>query len=204
VSTQSSTTYSTSFTTAENPLSEGGRWVDGRATGIDWNNVQSGSGYAYATAINGGYDDSIAVLTSAFTANQWAEGIVHRAAGYSPGTNHEVELLLRFQITAHSARGYEVLWGQDGEINIVRWNGPLGNYTPLGQSVGVNIGPAVDGDVLRAEIVSNQIKVYRNGSLVMSATDSTWTDGQPGIGFWLRSGATASSYGWAAFSAGGM
>jgi hypothetical protein len=195
---------STTFSASENPLSEGGRWINGRATGLDWNNVQSGSGHAYATAINGGYDDSIAVLATAFPPNQWAEGIVYRAAGYSPGTNHEVELLLRFRITAHSARGYEVLWGQDGEINIVRWNGPLGNYTPLGQSVGVNIGPAVNGDVLRAEIVGTQIKVYRNGSLVLSATDSTWSDGQPGIGFWLRSGATPSSYGWDAFSAGGM
>jgi len=196
--------FSTTFSGTENPLSEGQHWINGRVDGLDWNNMQSGSGYAFATAINGGYDDSIAVLASTFPANQWAEGIVHRVPGYSPGTNHEVELLLRFRITAHSARGYEVLWGQDGEVNIVRWNGPLGNYTPLGQSVGVNIGPAIDGDVLRAEIVSNQIKVYRNGTLVMTASDSTFTDGQPGIGSWLRTGATASSYGWTLFSAGGM
>jgi hypothetical protein len=31
-----------------------------------------------------------------------------------------------------------------------------------------------------------------------------WTDGQPGVGSWLRTGATATSYGWAAYSAGGL
>jgi hypothetical protein len=197
--------YSTSFDTAENPLSEGGRWINGQAAGIDWTNVQTASGFAYATSINGGYDDNIAVLTTTLAADQWAQGTVHRASGYSPGTNHEIELLLRFQITAHNARGYEVLWAQDGEINVVRWNGPLGNYTPLGGTYGPNIGPAVDGDVLRAEIVGSQINVYRNGGLVFTASpDSMWTDGQPGIGFWLRTGATPSAYGWSAYSAGGF
>jgi len=59
--------------------------------------------------------------------------------------SHEIELLLHFQITASNARGYEVLWGVTGECNIVRWNGPLGNYTPLLSVSGPNIGAAVDG-----------------------------------------------------------
>ena len=126
--------YSTNFGAIENPISEGGRWVNGKAVGLDWNNVQSVPGAAYAAAYVTGYDDPIAVLNTTFAANQFAEGTVRRATGYSPGVSHEIELLLRFRIAAHSARGYEILWGVTGELNIVRWNGPLGNYTPLARS----------------------------------------------------------------------
>lgn len=197
--------YLTTFPATENPLLDAGKWINGKAVGLDWNNVRSGSGNAYAAAFVTGYNDPVAVLNTNFSPNQYAQGRVHRAAGYSPGNSHEVELLLRFKITAHSARGYEILWGHGGELNVVRWNGPLGNYTPLGGTYGPNIGPAVDGDVLRAEIIGNVIKVYKNGALMLTAApDSTWIDGQPGIGFFPRDGASLESYGWKEFSAGSL
>ena len=169
-----------------------------QAAGID-------PGKAYGAAIATGYNDDIAVLNTSFTANQYAQGTVYRAPGYSPGVSHEIELLLHFRVSANNARGYEVLWGATGEVNIVRWNGPLGNYTPLLSVSGPNIGAAVDGDVLRAEIIGGVIKVYKNGSLVLTGpADSTWTDGQPGIGFWPTSGATPANYGWKSYSAGGL
>ena len=122
-------------------------------------------------------------------------------AGYSnPSDAHEIELLLRFKITAHSARGYETLWAQDGGMAVVRWNGPLGDYTPLVD--GVQIGQAVDGDVLRMEIKGSTIKVYKNGSLKATVSNTTWTDGQPGVGFWPLPGATLTSYGWHSYTAG--
>jgi hypothetical protein len=198
-------TYTTSFTATENPISEGGKWVNGKTTGLDWNDVQTIPGRAYGASIVGGYDDDIAVLTTAFGANQYAQGTVYRAAGYpTSGGNHEIELLLRFRITAHSARGYETLWGRDGGMAIVRWNGPAGDYTPLLD--GVQIGAAVDGDVLRVEISGSTIKVYKNGNVVGTATNSTYTDGQPGMGFWPtnRGGVTISSYGWKNYEAGTM
>ena len=34
-------TYSTSFGLTENPISEGGVWINGAVTGVDWNNVQT-------------------------------------------------------------------------------------------------------------------------------------------------------------------
>jgi len=124
--------------------------------------------------------------------------------GYrNPGDAHEIELLLRFRISANNARGYEVLWGQDGVIAIVRWNGPLGDYTSLLE--GPNIGAAVDGDTLRAEIVGTVVKVYKNGTLVATGpSNSTWTDGQPGMGFWPLPGATLASYGWKSYLAGNV
>lgn len=203
--TISADVYATNFLAAEKPLSEGGKWINGQARGLDWHDVQSTRGEAHAAQFATGYDDDIAVLNTSFSANQFAQGTVFRARRYSPSASHEIELLLRFQITAHNARGYEVLWGQTGELNIVRWNGPLGSYTPLKRVTGLNIGAAVDGDLLRAEIVGSVIRVYKNGSLVFrGATNTTWTDGQPGMGFWPKAGATLTGYGWKHFEAGSL
>jgi hypothetical protein len=202
--------YSTNFTGAENPLSEGGKWVAGKAVGLNWNNPLSASGKALASVLSGAtgnrYDDSIAHLSASFVsfnANHYAQGTVYRVPGYSPSGQHEIELLLRFQITANSARGYEVLWGHAGNLALVRWNGPLGDYTSL--LSGVNIGAAVDGDVLRAEITGGVIKIYKNGSLVATGpSNTTWTGGQPGIGFWPVDASTPANYGWKAFEAGNL
>lgn len=204
----SGSTYSTNFSLTEDPLSEGGKWINGKAVGLDWNNVRSASGRAFAsdfTGVPSRYSDPIAHLNTAFTPNQFAQGTVARAPGYSPPDGHEVELLLRFQITARNARGYEVLWAHTGQIAIVRWNGPVGDYTPLPGVDGIQIGAPVEGDVLRAEIVGSVIRVYKNGSLVVTApSDTTWTSGQPGIGFWPLAGATLASFGWKTFSAGSL
>jgi len=195
--------YSTSFSSTENPISEGGKWINGKVAGLDWNNAQSVPGKAHAAAFATGYNDPIAILSTTFAADQYAQGTVYRAPGYSPGASHEIELLLRFEIAAHNARGYEVLWAHDGGIAIVRWNGPLGNYTPLRE--GPNIGRAVDGDVLRAEIIGGAVRVYKNGSLVATGpADATWSTGQPGMGFWPKPGSTPENYGWKNFQAGNL
>ena len=201
--------YSTNFSSTENPISEGGKWVNGKAVGLNWNNVQTVPGKAYAAnfvSASSRYSDPIACLTTSFTANQYAQGTVFRVPGYrNPIDKHEVELLLRFQITPNSARGYEVLWGQDGEIWVVRWNGPIGSYSALGGISNSPANMAVDGDVLRAEIIGSVIRVYRNGSLVFTApADSTFSTGQPGMGFWPTAGSTLSSYGWKNYQAGSL
>ena len=202
-SAASAVTYSTNFNLTENPIGESGRWINGKTIGLDWNNVQSASGKAYAADYATGYNDPIAVLNTAFAPDQYAQGTVHRASGYSPSVSHEIELLLRFRINANQAYGYEVLWGHGGSAAIVRWNGPMGNYRPLVD--GLHIGKAADGDVLRAEIVGGLIRVYKNGALVItSPADATWSSGQPGIGFWPKVGATLKSYGWKSFQAGNL
>jgi len=205
--------YATSFPGTENPLSEGGKWINGKVVGRDWGNPLTVPGIARASISSAlgasRYDDSIAHLSTSFItfgANQYAQGTVYRAAGYSPrgSIHHEIELLLRFQITSGNARGYEVLWSIDGWICVVRWNGPLGNYTELICDQGAT-GPAVDGDVLRAEIIASVIRVYKNGVLRVTApADMTWTSGQPGIGFWPVDGATKEHYGWKRFMAGDL
>jgi hypothetical protein len=34
-------TYTTSFPVTENPISEGGKWISGRAVGLDWTDVRT-------------------------------------------------------------------------------------------------------------------------------------------------------------------
>jgi hypothetical protein len=209
-------TYAINFTLTENPISDGGKWVNGMAAGLYWNNVQSIPGKAYAgmpSGLNGSrYDDSIAHLDASFFAfppNQYAQGTVYRAPGYDPSPSfHEVELHLRFQTTAGNARGYEVMWGITGYLAIVRWDGPLGVYTPLLDTGDPGIGAPVDGDVLRAEIRGNALTIYKNGSVVNSidvtSVGAVWADGQPGMGFWPVDGSIPENYGWKNFEAGAL
>ena len=124
--------------------------------------------------------------------------------GYSPSGSHEVELLLRFQITAPTTLAATRFSGEPPATSaIVRWNGPLGNYTPLLENVSPGIGAPANGDVLRAEIVGSVIKVYKNGALVAAGPeDSTYASGQPGIGFWPVDSSTPMKLGWTGFEAG--
>jgi hypothetical protein len=211
-------TYSTNFGATENPISEGGKWVAGKVVGLDWNNPLTVPGRATASVLSGNpsrYNDSIAHLNTSvatFTPNQFAQATVYRASGYNPSpSKHEVELLLRFSITNGVARGYEIGWGQEGYIFLVRWNGALGNYTALYDPGVGSIPPPVDGDVLRAEITGNNVFVYRNGSLVSgwpqaitSQGGTTWSAGQPGMGFWPVDGATPANLGWKTYQAGNL
>ncbi len=211
--------YSTNFPLTENPISEGGKWVTGKTDGLDWNDPETASGTAFASVLSGAtgnrYDDSIAHLKASylmFNPDQYAQGTVYRAAGYDPSpSKHEVELHLRWQTTAHNAQGYEVMWGITGYLAIVRWNGPLGSYTPLYDSGDPGIGPPADGDVLRVEIRGNTLTVYKNGSIqpvnttdVTSAGGTVWSSGQPGLGFWPVDSATRQSYGWKSYQAGNL
>jgi hypothetical protein len=203
--------YSTNFAGTENPLSEGGVWTLGRTTGLAWNNPQKSGGRAFGSQTPHPpppFDDSIAHL-SGFPANQSAQGTI-----YSSGTfgGLEVELLLRFQITANNARGYEVdLYRGGGSVHIVRWNGPLNSFTDLSGAVTQNVS-FNDGDVWYAEMVGNVITVKCNNGLVWQSDrtgDATiWTTGNPGMGFYvdtnLGTPSANNTFGWKSFTATGL
>jgi hypothetical protein len=217
--TSSSGNYSTNFPLNENPISEGGKWVNGKLIGTNWNNALTVPGRATASVLSGNpsrYNDSIAHLSTSvatFTPNQFAQGVVYKAAGYDPRAvgKHEVELLLRFSITNGVARGYEIGWGTDGYIFLVRWDGGLGSYTALYDPGTGSIPIPQDGDVLRVEIIGNNVSAYRNGVLiagwpqaVTSHGGTVWTAGQPGMGFWPVDGATPANLGWKTYQAGNL
>ena len=194
--------YTTNFDQTENPISEGSRWTNGFAVGLAWNNVQTASGNAFGTAFTpNGYADNIVHL-SGYPANNYIEGVVHRASGYNPATVHEIELLCRFLITANNARGYELLIDTAGSSQIVRWNGAEGNFTVLNTTVG-GLGTISDGDVIRVEVIGSTITAFKNGVQGLQATDSTWTTGNPGIGMFTRGGdSVLPNFGWKSISAG--
>jgi hypothetical protein len=168
--------YSTDFNGDEAPISEGGKWSN---RGLDWTPVHKGNGIAYGTHAASGYDDSYAYL-SGFGPDHSVEATIYKTG--TTTKNQEVELHLRWADSAHSARGYEVLWEARNRYGyIVRWNGALGDFKILAP-VPFPRAP-VTGDVLKAQIVGNVISVFLNGTLVKKITDSTWTSGNPGMGF---------------------
>jgi hypothetical protein len=172
--------YRTDFTGVENPLSEGGAWSN---NGLDWARVIKADGMAQGTQSgNNGYDDSYATL-SGFPPDQIARAVVQIAPGIHPPCTHEVELHLRWSDAPHWAQGYEINLGMGSYMQIVRWNGPIGDFTELAS---VWLPPANDGDIFRASIVGNVITGYLNGVPLVQATDSTFATGNPGVGFFRR------------------
>jgi hypothetical protein len=66
------------------------------------------------------------------------------------------------------------------DAQIVRWDGPLDDFHYI---MGSSSAPTInDGDIMEAEIIGGHIKLWHNGDLITEADDSTWTDGNPGIG----------------------
>jgi hypothetical protein len=189
---QSPRTYTTQFNATENPISEGGAWVQqGGLTGLDWTNVRTSGGIAYGTQNgSGGYDDSIAFL-SGYGPNYRVTATVHFVGSRSGGTeSHEAEIHLRGNFSAHSQRTYECNLGYSGTtgwyMQIFRLNGPIGTFTEIG-TLQVGAVPAVqNGDIFMAEVNGSVISSYLNGVKMVTATDSTYPTGQPGIGFFWR------------------
>jgi len=201
--------YRTCFPADENPISEGGIWLNGRRDGIDWADVLTSHGEVYGAvtrmavaerrveqgnldpaaargaAPEGDYDDPTAVLAGPWGRNQHASaGVFSR----NPTDKYfqEVEIRLRSTIAPHRCTGYEVFFRclktEDGYAEIVRWNGKIGDFTSLAKLSGAQYG-VQDGDVVAASIVGNLIKGYINGEEMISATDDVFDQGSPGVGF---------------------
>lgn len=183
------TTYSTDFSANEDPISEGGHWVNGAVVGLDWGNAASAGGFVQARLNNGGgpsYNDSTALLTGTWGSDQEASAVVYRGAGVVEGDYPEVELRLRSSLAAHSCTGYEVMFSLRSDsscyVAIVRWNGAFGNFTVLNQVTGTSYVLS-DGAQLKATIVGSKITAYIGTQMVVTATDTTYTGGTPGVGF---------------------
>jgi len=216
--------YGTNFQFDENPMSEGGIWLNGKTDGIDWADVITKKGRAYGSvtrmavaerrveqgnldpsgegsAPEGDYDDPTAVLTGAWGRNQHAKGTVFSK---NPTAQYyqEVELRLRSAISPHVCTGYEVFWRclktDEGYAEIVRWNGKVGDFTSLQKLIGPQYG-VKDGDVVEATIRGNVLKGFINGVEVIWATDDVFDSGSPGIGFNFFVGNTNVDHGFTNF-----
>jgi len=198
-------TYHSNFPGTENPISENGSWINGGTAGLDWGNVLTTPGKVFGDQTPGSppYKDPTAILTGSWEADQTAEGTVY---SIDPNANYyqEVEIRLRASISAHRITGYEIfsrcLKTKEAYISIVRWNGPLGDFTELTHLDGSQYGVKT-GDVLKATIIGNVITGYINGVKVTQATDNTYTTGNPGVGFNYGVGNTNADFGFTSFSA---
>jgi hypothetical protein len=207
---QSRTTYTTNFPLTENPISEGGNWINGGTTGLDWTNVQTTTNKAFGTQPGNSpnpFNDSTAVVTGSWANDQSAQATVYVTS--APGSCcAEVELRLRTTITAHSITGYEFncsVAPSNPYMEIVVWPGPLepnlSDYPMVATRFDMG---CVNGDVLTATAVGSTLTFSKNGVAVLSSTDGTYAGGAPGIGFYLQNqtGINA-NYGFSSFSAAG-
>jgi hypothetical protein len=212
--------YATTFPLTENPISESGRWIGGLTTGLDWHDARTTPGFAFGTQDGTTtYDDSIAVLSGTWGPTQTAQATARVVNANDGGEFEEIEVLLRFSITAHDAHGYEINCsikpsgiGGGPYMQIVKWLGARNAWIELdGRSVG-----CADGDVLMATITGSgngnvTITAYKNGAAQFSATDNktggvdAYDTGAPGMGFYLQQGVTAddADFGFSSYSASG-
>lgn len=182
---------------AENRISESNVWISGGLTGLDWMNVRTTPRLAFGTQQgSGAFNDSIAVLGGFWEPDQIVTATVHTVNQQGGNVIEEVEILLRFKVTPHSARGYEInfraLNSSESYSEVVRWNGRLGNFTYLVMNRGQKFG-ITDGSVVKASITGNVITVYINDVQVSQVEDNTYKDGSPGMGFYLANASGVNS-----------
>lgn len=197
------TSYTTTFPSTENPISESAKWTNGATTGTDWNDVRTTTNKAFGTQVSAGpnFADSLAILSGV---SGWAgEPQVVRGTvfvtntvslGNSAAVDEEVELLLRFNISGHSATGYECLYSVDPNnvyVQIARWNGALGSFTQIANTTSTAL---VTGDIVTCRVSGSFISIYRNDTFVVGASDSTYTTGSPGIGFYYDNDTAVGTY----------
>jgi hypothetical protein len=230
IKAQYARSYATDFSLEENPISEGGIW---RHRGASWAMVRTFAHRAVGNQTGtGGYDDAYTYLAG-FGPNQTAQATLWKdpaigndsvtcrilrrltwdrlRGSYCAGPGaHEVELLLRWADSASSARGYECNLSWNGNYaEIVRWNGPFGDFTYITRQRTFNAGimPPKNGDIFKATISGSRINVYLNKNdgmgdqLIIMGTDPTYTDGDPGMGFFIQGRVDPALFGFASFKA---
>ena len=200
--------YLTRFELDEETISEGGLWLNGRKDGIDWCDVLTRNGVAYGEVSRMTAAERRSGRRPGCRRGRGKRGRgrlrrPHRGSrrplgprparpgrGVQPQPTdqyfQEVEIRLRSSITPHNCTGYEVFFRclktGAGYAEIVRWNGPIGDFTSLNKLIGPEYG-VQDGDVIAASIVGDEIRGYINGVEVIAATDDRFATGSPGVGF---------------------
>jgi hypothetical protein len=167
------TTASSSFTGIENPLSENGMWG---ATG-SWSTLLKNNG-AYTTALTSG----ARLVTPVVSADQFSQITFDQ----DPGASAWPAVMTRVQ-GATNGSGYLAI-AYNSEVILYRTddNGGL-NFTWLA-AADASLGTAPR--TLRLESQGSTHRVYFNGTLLITYTDTTYTTGQPGIAAAIFGGPT--------------
>jgi hypothetical protein len=125
------------------------------------------------------------LLTGPWGSNQTVTVTLYRGDVYE-GDYPEVEIRLRSTLAPHSCTGYEALWSLRTDsscyLSIVKWNGAFGDFVHVASISGAEFA-ITNGTTLRASVIGSRISMFINDALVLEATDITYTDGNPGVGF---------------------
>ncbi len=217
--------YKTDFDVDEDPISEGGMWLNGKKDAIDFTDCTITNGFCHGAPSRmnslekrqeqslvgeeagedeepeGDYDDPTAVLSGEWGPNQHGKGTAH-VENPTDEWFQEVQIRLRCTLRPNFISGYEIFFrclkGELGYAEIVRWNGPVADWTSLQRQTGPEYG-VEHGDVIEAAIEGNKITGYINGVAKITTTDDTFASGAPGIGFNFGVGDTYSDHGLSAF-----
>ena len=200
--------YSLNFNTAtvEDPLSAGGIWTN-NSQGTGGNAVMGTlSNMRVALAddavtkiaqssltIMTGFEDAFAFVPG-FGPNIRVTATIYLSAGYTGGTNHELELIMGCSIPgADNHRWMECLWSVGGASDILSLNGNPSAFTSVGATVSTAPGSPANNDVFMAELrtATNDIRWFKNGVLALSYTGAlaSGLGSGGGIAAFLRSGA---------------
>jgi hypothetical protein len=199
--------YSTKFPLTENPISEGGNWLNGMTNGLDWSDAATVTGNAYGILQSASYADTVATVAGTWGADQTVTEV---ASVTAINTQEEIAVRVHTTITAHNISGYEIGFrtcatpctDTSAYLIVVRWNGPYGNFTYIGGSplFGSQYG-VQNGDTLMVTTVGSQISVYKNGVLLTQVNDSTFPTGAPGFGLDAAGGNYQGVFGISSFTA---
>jgi hypothetical protein len=177
-------TATSSFTGVEDPLSENGMWD----TPGSWTSLHKNNGVYSTNTFS-----AARLVTPAVGADQYAEITYDQ----DPGTASWPAVLTRVQ-SAGNGSGYLAI-AYAGQVRLYRVddNGSL-NF-PFLASANVNVGTAPRR--LRLESQGNVHRIYFNGTLMLTFSDSTYASGQPGIADSVFGGPTVKIL---SFSGGGL
>lgn len=202
--------FTTTFPNTEAPLNST-QWLLGLNDGLDWLNMRSLPGQAFASAFDpDGVTDAVAQLKRSFlacTPQQYAEGTVFvtYGGGGPPSVTHEIEVFVNMTITANSITGYECYVNFFNNHTLVRWNGPHNNFTPLASNNVSAFTAPVEDDVIRIEHFANgDLVCKQNGIVRTTANDSTYMNGNPGMGNNPVAPATLNGIGWKRWTGGNL
>lgn len=191
--------YVTTFDGTEDPISEGGEWtMRGETEGGDWSDCAKAGGIAFGTHDGVQFADPTALLGGTWWHDQEAEGVIH-GVGVAGSCSTEVELRVLSEISTGVNQGYEGLWSlRDPDpgpnyMQIVRWNGDLGDFDVLAT---LTDGPTPQaGDVFSMTVVRNGagnpvITLFVNAVQKLQVEDTeaaAFVEGNPGMGFYIGS-----------------
>jgi hypothetical protein len=179
------TSASSSFSGIENPLSEGGVWTQPSSY---WSAVQKSTGLKSVVLAN----DCAARYTGAtFSADHSSQITLLTIPAGALLMFHYV--LCRCQ--AANAGCYLLSTAGDVGPNILQLYvlSTSGGYTQIGANITLGANFAI-GDTMKLQLVGTGLTCFLNGASVRTATDSTYSTGQPGVAGWAQDTASNAPY----------